>query len=210
MFKNPWLEKQVRIWKRRFLEGFTHKPRCVLRSWHLCSCRRAISNHINTARCVGLQVCPYTNVQPCWGSDLGMLSSMDQQQHLYKLNASILDSACCSIPASPKPERLFRSRLATSTPHSTQPWTSFESHVVFAGHMTQLLFVVHLFSSRFLGAPEWCLVTWNGAPVFSAVGPWQESTRSGWGHSQWCADITLEEECWKDTDKSGTVFTTPT
>lgn len=35
----------------------------------------------------------FSQVRRCSGSDLGMLSSVNQQQHLYKANATILDSA---------------------------------------------------------------------------------------------------------------------
>lgn len=63
----------------------------------------------------------FRQVRLCWSSELGMLSTTDQQQHLYKLNASILDSVCCSLTASPEHERPFRSRLAASTAHSPEP-----------------------------------------------------------------------------------------
>lgn len=90
MLKNPYLAKQAWIGRGRFWEGYMHKAVAVLGLQHLCARWRAISSHINIAH---TQV--FSQARQCWGSDLGMLSSVDQRQHLYKLNTSILDSACC-------------------------------------------------------------------------------------------------------------------
>lgn len=50
------------------------------------------------------------------------------------------------------------------------------------------------------------LLTWNGRPVFSTLGPWEESTCSSHMRTpRWCADIILEGGCCKE-DKCGVVF----
>lgn len=132
---------------------------------------------------------------------------MDQQQHLYKRNAPILDSACCPSPN-------LRGPSGADWPHPhhialrpKSPLSPIWSLVVLRHN--------YYFLCNFLVPGLWehrggVLVTWNGGPVFNALGLGEESTCSIWGHSWWCANVMLEgERCKEDTHKSGAAFTMP-
>lgn len=114
----------------------------------------------------------------------------------------------CSLPPRPKPEgpsggdwpHPHHIALSPKSPQSPT-W----SQVVLRDDYNFLcIFLVPAFWEHCSGL----LVTWSGGLLFSALGPWEESTSSVWVHSWWGADMMLEGGWSKeDTDKPGAVLT---